>query len=216
MTAVRTAPMADPSRPSFLHGIIPRPEDPAEWNEVVLAHIRTMTFVISSTADLHFTTAMLAANTLPWVFHHITSVVFPQLYWFSGTSLDRPNNPYFMFVRGLPLLNQLSFTLHTAGLTTSCFGERQMIALERTNPLRAKERKVKSLQDVVAQYDFGSLFFCANLQRIRIEYINCEMTAFFTRVGRPVDVLRDIQIFLIAGFADRGVEVFVELVKVDG
>jgi hypothetical protein len=216
MTAVRTAPMADPSRPSFLHGIIPRPENPAEWNEVVLAHIRTMTFVISSTADLHFATAMLAANTLPWVFHHITSVVFPQLYWFSGTSLDRPNNPYFMFAKELPLLNQLSFTLHTAGLTTSCFGERQMIALERTNPLRAKERKVKSLQDVVAQYDFGSLFLCANLQRIRIEYIDCEMTAFFTRVGRPVDVLRDIQIFLITGFADRGVEVFVELVKVDG
>jgi hypothetical protein len=91
-----------------------------------------------------------------------------------------------------------------------------MIEMERTDPERAKERRVKSLRDVVAQYDLGKLLTFDRLQRIRIEYIDCEMTAYFTRAGQPVDVLRELQTFLVTGFAQRGMEVFVELVEVQG
>jgi hypothetical protein len=175
-----------------------------------------MIFIISSTADLHWSTAMLSTLSLPHLFDHITTVIFNQMYWFSGTSPDRPNNPYFMFASGLRWLRQISFTLHTAGLTKSAFGERVMIEMERTDPERAKERRVKSLRDVVAQYDLGKLLTFDRLQRIRIEYIDCEMTAYFTRGGQPVDVLRELQTFLITGFAQLGREVFVELVEVQG
>jgi hypothetical protein len=216
MTAERSVVNADPSRPSFLYSIVPRPDNPCEWNEVILARFRLFTFIISSTADLHFAAAMLAAPALPWAFHHITRVVFPKMYWFSGVAHNRQHNPFFVFASQLPLLAQLSFTLHTAGLTTSCFGERQMITLERSDPVRAKERKVKSLQDVVAQYDLGHLFLCPGLQRVRVEYISCEMISFFTRVGRPADLLREIQAFLVNGFAGHGLNVHVELVQVEG
>jgi hypothetical protein len=216
MTAVRSAPNADPTRPAFLYGVVARPDNPGEWNEIVLPRIQNLIFVISSTVDLHWSTAMLSASSIPHLFDQIISVVFNQMYWFSGTSPDRPNNPYFMFASGLRWLRQISFTLHTAGLTKSAFGERQMIELERTDSERAKERRVKSLRDVVVQYDLAKLLTFDKLRRIRIEYINCEMTAYFTRVGRPVDVLREIQNFLITRFAHRSQEVFVELVEVQG
>jgi hypothetical protein len=216
MTAQRSAPMADPSRPSFLYGIVPRPDNPDEWNQIVLARVRSMTFVISSTADLHYATAMLATPGLPWLFHHITRVVYDKMYWFSGVSHNRQHNPFLVFASQLPVLAEMTFVLHTAGLTTSCFGERQMIALERTDPVRAKERKVKRIQDVVVEYDLGYLFVCTSLQRVRLEYIQCAMTEFFTKVGRPADLLREVQAFLVNGFAGHGLNVFVELVRIDG
>jgi hypothetical protein len=101
MTAVRSAPNADPTRPAFLCGIVARPDNPGEWNEIVLPRIQSMIFIISSTADLHWSTAMLSTLSLPHLFDHITTVIFNQMYWFSGTSPDRPNNPYFMFASGL-------------------------------------------------------------------------------------------------------------------
>jgi hypothetical protein len=101
MTAVRSAPNADPTRPAFLYGIVARPDNPGEWNEIVLPRIQSMIFIISSTADLHWSTAMLSTLSLPHLFDHITTVIFNQMYWFSGTSPDRPNNPYFMFASGL-------------------------------------------------------------------------------------------------------------------
>jgi hypothetical protein len=215
MNKERTLPNANHHRPGFLHGIIPNPVNPDEWNGIVLPHIRTLTFDIPSTADLHYTSDMLASNQLPFLYHHITKVAFPGLYWFSGVAHNRRHNPYMQVAKGLPELREITFTLHTAGITTSAFGERQMVQLETTDPVRAKERKAMRVQDVVYKYDLTGLFLCDKLQRIRIEYIECAMTAFFIKTGRPVDVLRDVQMYLTDGFVQHGKNVLVELVKLN-
>lgn len=173
-----------------------------------------MTFAISCTTDLHFAADMFASSQLPHLYHNVTKIAFPKLYWFSGVAHNRRHNPYFQMTASLPHLEELTFTLHTAGITTSCFGERQMVQLEATDPQRAKERKIMRLHDVVAKYELNALFACACLRRVRIEYIECEMTAFFTKVGNAVDLLHDIQAFLINGFAGHGLNVFVELARV--
>jgi hypothetical protein len=125
MTTERTLPNANPHRPTFLNGIVPNPHNPGEWNGIVLPHVRTLTFTMSSTADLHFASDMLVSNQLPYVYHHITKIAYPQFFWFSGVAHNRRHNPYLQVASGLPELRELTFTLHTAGITTSAFGERQ-------------------------------------------------------------------------------------------
>jgi hypothetical protein len=157
---------------------------------------------------------MFASSELPHLFRFVTKVAFPKFYWFSGVAHNRRHNPYFQMTASLPALEEISFALHTAGITTSCFAERQMIQLEASDPARAKERKVMCLQDVVQKYELNGLFACMRLRRVRIEYVHCEMTAFFTKAGSPADVLMGVQAFLINGFAGYGLDVFVELARV--
>jgi hypothetical protein len=89
-----------------------------------------------------------------------------------------------------------------------------MIALEQTDPVRAKERRVMRLEDVVGKYELHGLLGCASLRRVRLEYIDCDMTRFFTKVGDPADVLRDVVAWLLEAFGGMGREVVVELVRV--
>jgi hypothetical protein len=66
---------------------------------------------------------------------------FPGFYWFSGVAHNRLHNPYFQMLASLPNVEEVSFTVHTTGVTTSAFGEREMMRLEAVDPVRAKERR---------------------------------------------------------------------------
>lgn len=118
-----------------------------------------------------------------------------------------------LMARNLANLGKITFRMHTAGVTTSAFTERQMIAMEAVDPMRAKGRRVMALQDVVAKYELATLLDCRSLTVIRIEYIDCEMTAHFTRVGSPSNVLRALQMWLIRQFAQMGRNIHVELTR---
>jgi hypothetical protein len=214
MTAERERLNPNPGHPAFLHGLDITATGPEEWYEVVLPAIRSFTFAVLSTTDLHYAADMFASSQLPNMFTSVTKINFPKLFWFSGVAHNRRHNPYFQMTASLPALEEICFTLHTAGITTSCFSERQMLQLEVTEPLRAKERKVMRLPDLVQKYEINGLFACQRVKYIRIEYIDCEMTAFFTKVGSVVGVLREVQTYLVNGFVQHGLNVLVELVRV--
>ncbi|KAH7091602.1 hypothetical protein FB567DRAFT_617272 [Paraphoma chrysanthemicola] len=214
ITAEREDPNTNPSNPAFLHGVVFGHANPAPWFNTVLPALALRTFLITNVADIFYLSDILACPSLPRLSDVITNLVFPKLFWFSGVAHNRRHNPFLMFAASLPNLHTITFNLHTAGITTSAFGERQMIALEQTDPVRAKERVVMSLEDVAKKYELHGLLGCGSLRHVRIEYIDCDMTRFFTKVGDPVDVLRDVVGWLLEAFGRRGREVVVELVRI--
>jgi hypothetical protein len=158
--------------------------------------------------------SILMSSELEDLYKAVTKVKFPGFHQFSGIAFNRVHNPYFEFSKELPGLIEMTFHMHFAGVTTSAFGERQMIALERTDPERARERVKMSLQDVVTRYELNGIFNCRYLRHVRIEYVECERDVVFTRIGHPVDVLWEVQAFIRDGFARMGMNVRVELVRV--
>jgi hypothetical protein len=200
--------------PSFLHGFAVTELNQAEWHTIILPHISTFIFKISSTTDLHYFANMLASRQLESMYRAITKIDLPAFFWFSGISHTRRANPYFEMTSTLPALEEMSLRLHTAGITTSRFTERQMVALEATDPGRARERKVMLVEEVVRKYELDAIFACRRLCHVRVEYVACERIRFFTRVGDPVHLLREVQMYLVNGCALHGLDVFVELVRV--
>ncbi|KAH8712253.1 hypothetical protein GQ44DRAFT_776122 [Phaeosphaeriaceae sp. PMI808] len=213
ISAERERTNANPARPTFLHGIFFDSGNPNEWHETVLPVVRQMTFNMANTIDLHHASSMFASSELPSLYLNVTKIEFPHLYWFSGVADNRAHNPYFKMTASLPNLQQLTFTLHTAGITASRFSERYMLQLEATNPCRAKERKVMPLDEVVEKYELDALFACPRLDLVRIEFIECERTTFFTKVGNPMELLREVQSYVAQGFSRMGTNVLVELVR---
>ncbi|KAF2030894.1 hypothetical protein EK21DRAFT_111561 [Setomelanomma holmii] len=211
IAAERGVRNANPSYPSFLHGVVFNPADADEWYNQVLPALRSTKFIFTSTADLHYAATLFSSSEIPDIYKSVTKIALPKFYWFSGVAHNRRHNPYLAILTSLPNLEQLSITLHTAGLTTSCFGERQMINLEASDPVRAKERKVMALADVVAKYELNGFFACKGLRRVKVEWVDCEMTLFFTKVGRASDLLSDLLAYLISGFAAHSMSVFVEM-----
>jgi hypothetical protein len=186
--------------------------DASQWYGSILPSIRSFTFTASSTTDLHYLAAIFDSSSHPNMFAEVTKIAFPKLYWFSGVMNNRNNNPSFLMAASLPSLKEISFTLHTAGMTTSPFGERRMLELERTDPTLAKERRLLPLDQLVQKYEFNGLF--RNVSLLRISWIDCERTAFFTRSGRASDVMNLLQTYLVDGFRRQGRNVVVEVAKV--
>jgi hypothetical protein len=216
ITTERETVNVNPNRPSFLHGYIFGPANEGEWNDIVLPYVTTLTFTVESTTDCHYLALILASSQNPNLFKAITKISFTRFYWFTGVQHNRRHHPACEMMNTLPYLAQVSLRLHTAGITVSCYSEREMVAIEAHDPERAKARKVMHLPNIIAKYDLSALFSCRALRRVRIEYIDCEMTRFFTRVGDASDVLRDVQTFMRNGFFGVGLNVLVELVRVDG
>ncbi len=213
MAAERGRSDADPNKPSFLNGITFDANHPEQWQEIVLPHVEKLTFVVASSSDMHFAGAMLKSEQLPQLYLAVRKLELPGFYWFSGVQHNRLHNPNVQMAQHLGNLRELTFKMHTAGITTSAFGERQMIQLEREGLERSKERRCLRLADVVAKYELDGLFECRCLRRICIQYIECEMTRHFCRVGNPVNILQGLQTRLIQGFARQGQQVMVELVR---
>lgn len=207
---------ASPDRPVFLRGVRFDAANSQPWFERVLPYLSMSTFLISSTADITYAGSIFSSMALPHIYKAVTKLEFPKFYWFSGVALNRHHNPYLQMCRNLPNLCELSLTMQTAGLTNQRWPERQIIMLESTNPEAAKERVALNLREALHRYEFNALFACASLCRLRVEYIESAMTAYFCRVGNPVDVLLQIEIYLRQGFAQRGMQVAVELVRVNG
>ncbi|KAH3962336.1 hypothetical protein HBI38_181930 [Parastagonospora nodorum] len=210
----RERPGANVASPAFIHGFVVTPANYNLWSNVLLPHITLFTFEVSSSSDLHFLANMLSCRQLPLLHQAVTHVTFPGFYWFSGVAHNRRENPYFVLTKTLVGLQDISLRFHTAGITTSRFGERQMLAIEAVEPERAKERKVMRLDDVVDKYGLGGIFACPQLRRIRVEFIDCPRTRYFTRVGDAVLLLREIQMWLVTGCAQEGLNVLVELEQV--
>ncbi|KAH6644272.1 hypothetical protein C7974DRAFT_439567 [Boeremia exigua] len=215
ITAEREDAGASPDYPTFLKGVRFDPASNRRWYEDVLPYLSKCTFVVSSTADVIYSGNIFSSAALPHIYNAVTKMELPKFYWFSGVALNRHHNPYLQMCRNLPNLRDLSLTIHTAGLTNQRWAERQIAALEQKNPEAAKERILLPLREVVHRYQLDAVFTCGRLQRLRLEYIDSAMTAYFCKVGRPVDVVREVQSYLEQGFIKRGLQVEVELVRLE-
>lgn len=210
----RERPNANPHQPTFLHGYTFSVATGRNWCGGGLPHVRGKTFVVSSTTDLHYMAEIFASRHLPHLYDSVTNIEFPGFFWFGGVGRNRLHNPYFQMTATLPNLQFLAIRLHTASVTESAFGEKEMVEMERSDPVAAKERKVIRLMDVLDRYEMNGVFACRSLRRVRLEFVESDMVAFFTKDGNPIDVLKALQMHLINGFASNGMKVFVELVRV--
>ncbi|KAJ8112692.1 hypothetical protein OPT61_g4999 [Boeremia exigua] len=216
ITTERETAAAIPARPLFLKGVRPSQMDAHKWYKTVLPHLSQCTFVVSSTADVSYSGEIFGSEALPHMYNAVTKLELPKFYWFSGVALNRHHNPYMQMCRNLPNLRELSLTIHTAGLTNQRWAERQIIALEKMNPEAAKERILLPLREIVRRYELDALFACVELRRLQLEYIDSAMTAYFCKVGSPVDVLQVLKEYLENGFSKRGLQIIVELTRVEG
>lgn len=158
---------------------------------------------------------MFHSANLPFLFEAITKVNLPSQHWFSGVNSNRRSNPYFKVLASLPRLQSVTFTMHNASITDSCFGERRMIDIEKYDSVGSRARKVLPLNAIVTRYDVTELFKCRALRHLRVEYIECKRTLSFTVVGSAAGLMQQLQVFLVNGFARVGTNVHVELTKVD-
>jgi hypothetical protein len=215
ITAERESTAATPDVPMFLKGVRFDPTNALRWYEEVLPYLSKCTFIVSSTADVAYASSIFGSAALPHFYNAVTKMELTKFYWFGGIALNRHHNPYLQMCLNLPNLRELVITLHTAGLTSQHWPERQIVTLERTNPEVARERTAVSLREAVHRYELDALFTCASLRLVRLEYIESARTAYFCRVGIPAEVVREIRTYLAQGFAQRGLEVAVELLRVD-
>lgn len=198
----------------FLQGVLYSPVEPHIWYEEILPYIAKCTFIVASTTDVTYCGNIFGSVALPNMYNACTKVELPKFYWFSGVCLSRPHNPYLEMCRNLPNLQELTLAMHSAGLTKQRWAERQITELERNNPEAAKERIKLSVREAVQSYELDALFACDSLRRLRIEYVESEMTAYFCKVGDPMDVLRDLKTYLEQGFVRQAMQVVVELVQI--
>ncbi|KAF2822844.1 hypothetical protein CC86DRAFT_409623 [Ophiobolus disseminans] len=204
----------DVHHPEFLRGVMFNPANQREWYTQVLPFLETLEFVIESTVDLQFATDMFRSPILPSLFEAITKVNLPGQHWLPGIGSNRSSNPYFQILMGLPRLQEVTFTMHNSSVTDSLYTERQMIDIERVDSLRSRNRKVLPLDIIVAKYGFADVFKCRALRRLRLEYIECERARFHTKNGSAAEVMGQLQVYFVNGFAAVQMNVFVELVKV--
>lgn len=185
-----------------------------EWYETVLPYLSKCSFVISSTTDVTYSGNIFGSTALPHIYNAITKVELPKFYWFSGIFLNRLHNPYLQMCRNLPNLQEVTFAMHPAGLTNMRWTERQVSIQEKDNPEAAKERMVLSVGEIVRFYELSALFACGKLRRVRMEYVESGMITYFCKVGNPANVIRDMKAHLEQGFAQRAMQVIVELVHI--
>jgi hypothetical protein len=203
-----------PSNPTFLSSLGVSHITPAEWHGIVLPYMRTVTFVMSSTGDVDHMRNILRQWQYPDLWRAMTKVSFPGFRWCDELAKKRRSSPYFAFMASLPALREITLRLTTAISVRSRWSELRQVNLEATDLALALERKTKALQEIIQGFELDSVFVCANLRLIRLEYMLCELTQYHTTVGDEMQMLRDIQIYLVNGFNPRGMNVRVELVEV--
>jgi hypothetical protein len=154
---------------------------------------------------------MLKSPALPNLFQNVTAMTFPNFHWFSGITGNRHTNPYLVLASNLPALTSVSFTLATASITTSAWGERQQIILEGTNMELSKARRVLTVEHVVAKYDIRAFLHCPSLARIRLEYVVSNIMAPHVNSEDSMRCVMGVRDLLRTGFRQQGRAVDVEI-----
>lgn len=212
----RERPNANPTAPSFIHDPNLAQKDLNKWMTVVLPYVSSLIFMFESLTDVHFFRAIMASPNLPQLFRAVTKISFKGFYWFSGIAHNRTANPYLEICAGLPNLQELTLTFHTAGLTTSRWHERERIKMEATDLEKSKELKVLRVTDVSGRYDLAALWRCPGLQVLHLECLNSPIVAHFVKVGDPLGPFRDLVHFLSDGFRQYcGTQVQIDLKVID-
>ncbi|KAF1960921.1 hypothetical protein CC80DRAFT_489152 [Byssothecium circinans] len=217
ITNERSVDNANPAAPSFISAerLALANTDKAAWIRDVLPFIASRTFVISSNVDIDFFCDMMVSATLPNAFAHVKSVQFDRFFWFSGVKDNRTANPALLAATRLPSLERLSITLHTAGLTKSCYGERQRVQLEAIDVIKSKALKICHIEEVVKQYDLAKIFDCENLKILEIKCVDSEIIKPYCGSFNPLTVFWQLKTWFQGNFraAGRQVAVGAEVLK---
>ncbi|KAI0586071.1 hypothetical protein Alg130_04452, partial [Pyrenophora tritici-repentis] len=160
ITAEREAPQADPSQSR-------------QWQQTILPYLKELFFRVPSTTDVFYMGQLLQSPDIPGLHENIVKLELTGFHWFSGVTGSRRSNLFLDLASMLPSLREVTFTMHIGSITASMWGDRQMIELEATDPVCARERRVLSLRHVCTKYGLERIFRCTNLQHIRIVYIRC-------------------------------------------
>lgn len=210
----RTRDGADPRYPEFLAQFKDCSED--TYYKQVLPFVHKQRFVINTMADLNYFHRILHAPNHPNIWHAITNVSFPKMYWFSGVHHNRRVNPFMLFLEQLPAVEEVSFTFHTAGLTTSAYNERERMRIEQADLEKSKQLRVIRLQDFTRHYDFGRLFAVRKLRKVQLQCIDSEMVSFWVQNGDPMGLFRELVSWIKTGFqgkVGRDIAVDAKIVK---
>jgi hypothetical protein len=171
---------------------------------------------MSDTGDLHHAANIFVQDAYPDLWRSVARVSFPNFYYAFDLGKKKQRSPYFQMTASLPFLEELTIRFVTSSVTASRWSERQQNEYEHTDLRRSLEKKVLDFPTIVSSYELNGLFACRCLRHLRIEYIDCEWTAYHCTVGNPVQTLRDLQTHLIHGFASHNMTVHVALIKVPG
>ncbi|KAF2676501.1 hypothetical protein K458DRAFT_279036, partial [Lentithecium fluviatile CBS 122367] len=205
----RELPNSNPLTPTFLPA--PKTFDAGTWFNAILPQLSQSLFILESVPDVQWLKQLLAADHLyPQAYRAITRAAFPNFHWFSGISHNRTQNPYVMAATALTNLRELHLTFHTAGLTTSVYGEKERMALEKKNLEKSKEIKALRGTDVVKHYGLEALFACRELQVVDITCIDSDIVAYFCKASNPTNVTYEVAEYIKDGFRNyygREVEV---------
>ncbi|KAI4945092.1 hypothetical protein J4E91_008069 [Alternaria rosae] len=208
IAAESSTPRANPARPQFLKGITFNAGKEEEWKSTVLPYIRLLTFTVASTTDTFFISKVL--QSLPDIDKNILKVDMNGFHWFSGITDNRDSNPFLALASNLPKLQKMALTLHTSTVTDSRLDERQLLELEQTDPERSKERRTRSVMNVVSRFGMETIFNNKSLKHVRLVYIKSDMVAAYTVQGNPENVIAGIKDWLVEGFKKQSQEVVVE------
>lgn len=213
----RATRFSHPRTPTFISNAFIESRDLNVWYKAIMPALSETLFVIESNPDLQwFKDFMNAQDIFPDVHLAITKLYFPNFHWFSGVVLNRKVNPYIVSAVAAQNLGELNFTLHTAGLTCSSWGEKQRMEIEKTDVLKSKELKPMSVGDIVSKYGLDRIFGCTKLHTITITCIDSDMVAFHCKSMNPVTMAYKIQEWLVNGFRRYRKVVNVNVVVVGG
>ncbi|KAF2107684.1 hypothetical protein BDV96DRAFT_672824 [Lophiotrema nucula] len=178
----------DPQNPPFLSHF-PTIRTPQTLQNFILPYIASCFFVLDSQLDINYFAKII---NLLGAAPYITQIAFSGFYWFSGVRDNRRSNPALMFAAQLPYLADVTLIFHTAGLTESCYGERDRIRMESINLEQSKSLRCIRLNDVIDFYDMRRLLECNNLQVLRLDLIKSSIVERYCQQGDPASTYRDL------------------------
>lgn len=216
ITIEREDVTSSPDRSAFLKGVVFHSINANTWYGTVLPYLANCNFVVASTTDVTYLGEILASPALPDLRDAVTKLELPKFYWFSGIGSNRLHSPFMQLTRALANLQELTITIHPAGLTNHRWAEREMVAMERTDPEAAKERILLPVAEVVRFYEFEALFACAHLLHLHLKYIESPIVEYFCKTGHPVGVFNALKTHLEQGFTRNHMRVRVTAEIVTG
>ncbi|KAF2743271.1 hypothetical protein M011DRAFT_489822 [Sporormia fimetaria CBS 119925] len=196
---------ANPHWPHFLASAFQGVHECDDYFAVVIPFIANCTFILKSTLDLNYLREALTSEHFPQAAQVVSKLVFPKFYWFSGVNSNRQSNPYMGFLLSLPNIEELTLTLHTAGLTAPMYTDAEVARMEARNgdSELVRDLKVLTLKQIIAHYDLGRLLECNRLRVVNLQCIDSPMVAHFSKTADPVSVVVELVAHLEQGFFAR-------------
>ena len=200
----RDDPSFNPARPAFLIGLPTFTEEPGKYFSITLPYVATLTFEITCQPDIHHFYKILRSTAHPHLFEVVTSLNFPNFYWFPGINFNFTLNPSLDLCAKLPKVTEVTLGFHTAGLTTSWYCERDRMHMEKAGMFeRSKQLKVMRAEDALRRYGIPYLFGCRSVKVVKLTCYDSALVRSHCGLQEPLKAFFDLRHYIISGFLDN-------------